>query len=315
MITGEHWSSSLGFEYFGLLGCPYVNHNNLCGEKTISRIRPKLCKFDVSETMARSRVLQASWYDYPQYYDIACQVVHPVGGRLHRGRMPEVLPLCRSQAAGACLRTGRLVTELAARGYQVSGFDLSQAALSYLRRQLKRRALHAETFVAEMSDFCLDQPVDAAYCTVSTFPHLLTEQAARCHLQCIARSLRRGGIYVLGLRLLPVDVDISHAERWTQWRGKTKVTVTQRVLCIDRRRRIENVQVCLMARRGSNELRLQHTFQLRTYTATQFRRLLDSVPSLELCGAYDSRYNIEQPLGLNDKAVYTLFVLKRGLLS
>jgi hypothetical protein len=33
-ITGEHWSSSLGFEYFGLLGCPYVNHNNLCGEKS-----------------------------------------------------------------------------------------------------------------------------------------------------------------------------------------------------------------------------------------------------------------------------------------
>ncbi len=255
--------------------------------------------------MARSRVLQASWYDYPQYYDIACQAYTRweadfIGAR----RLLE--PACG---------TGRLITELAARGYQVSGFDLSQPALSYLRRQLKRRALHAETFVAEMSDFRLGQPVDAAYCTVSTFPHLLTEQAARCHLQCIVRGLRRGGIYVLGLRLLPVDVDISHAERWTQRRGKTKVIVTQRVLCVDRRRRIENVQVCLMARRGSNELRLQHTFQLRTYTARQFRRLLDSVPSLELCGAYDSRYDIEQPLGLNDKAVYTLFVLKRGLLS
>jgi hypothetical protein len=30
----------------------------------------------------------------------------------------------------------------------------------------------------------------------------------------------------------------------------------------------------------SKELRLQHAFQVRTYTARQFRRLLDSVPSV-----------------------------------
>jgi len=265
--------------------------------------------------MARSRVLQASWYDYPQYYDIACQAYTRWEAHFIVAACRKYCPFGARRLLEPACGTGRLITVLAARGYQMSGFDLSQAALSYLRRQLKRRALHAETFVAEMSDFRLGQPVDAAYCTVSTFPHLLTEQAARCHLQCIVRGLRRGGIYVLGFRLLRVDVDISHAEHWTERRGKTKVTVTQRVLCIDRRRRIENVQVCLMARRGSNELRLQHTFQLRTYTARQFRRLLDSVPSLELCGAYDSRYDIEQPLGLNDKAVYTLFVLKRRLLS
>jgi SAM-dependent methyltransferase len=265
--------------------------------------------------MGRSRVLQASWYDYPQYYDIASQAY-----TLWEANF--VVAACRKYCAFGARKllepacgTGRLVTVFAAQGYQVTGFDLSRPALSYLRRQLTRRRLNAETFEGDMSDFRVHRPVDAAYCTVSTFRHLLTEQAARCHLQCIVRSLRRGGIYVLGLRLLPLDVDISHPERWTQRRGKTKVTVTQRVLSIDRRRRLENVQVCLMARCGSNELRLQHAFQLRTYTARQFRRLLDSVPSLELCGAYDSRYDIEQPLGLNDKAVYTLFVLKRGLLS
>ena len=45
----------------------------------------------------------------------------------------------------------------------------------------------------------------------------------------------------------------------------------------------------------SKELRLRHEFQLRTYTPRQFRRLLDSVPSLEMCDVYDFRYNIEQP--------------------
>jgi len=101
--------------------------------------------------------------------------------------------------------TGRLLRELVARGYQLTGFDLCQPALSYLRRQLARRRLRAETFEAEMSDFRLSRPVDAAYCTVSTFRLLLTEQAARGHLRCIAGSLRPGGIYVLGFRLLPFD--------------------------------------------------------------------------------------------------------------
>ena len=67
-----------------------------------------------------------------------------------------------------------------------------------------------------------------------------------------------------------------------------------------------------MARRGSKEFRLRHAFQLRTYTPGQFRRLLDSVPSLELCDVYDFHYDIEQPSALNDEAAYTVFILKRG---
>ncbi|PYJ44643.1 MAG: hypothetical protein DME80_05565 [Verrucomicrobia bacterium] len=68
-----------------------------------------------------------------------------------------------------------------------------------------------------------------------------------------------------------------------------------------------------MARRRSKELRLQDAFQLRTYSQRQFRRLLDSVPSLELCDVYDFRYDIQQPSALNDSAAYTVFVLKRRL--
>src|SRR5438552_2491694 len=79
------------------------------------------------------------------------------------------------------------------------------------------------------------------------------------------------------------DADPEEAARWTQWRGETKVTVTLRMLRTDLRHRLESLRVCLLVRRGSKELGLRHEFQLRTYTASQFRRLLSSVPSLELC--------------------------------
>src|SRR5437870_5463795 len=82
-----------------------------------------------------------------------------------------------------------------------------------------------------------------------------------------ASSVRPGGMYILGLRFLPSDVDQEDIQLWTGWRGATKVTVRLRALRVDFRRRIENVRVCLLVCRRSNELHLQHQFQLRTYTA------------------------------------------------
>lgn len=263
--------------------------------------------------MARTRILVANWFDYPQYYDIAFQSHTRQEADFIEAACRKYCPFDVHRLLEPACGSGRLVTEFAARGYQVIGFDLNQTALSYLRRRLRRLGLHAETFEANMSDFHLSQPVDAAYCTVGTFCHLLTEQAARRHLKCIADSLRPGGIYVLAFRALPLRADEENIEHWTESRGRTKVTATLRVLRIDRRRRIENVRVCLLGCHGSKELHLRHDFQLRTYTAKQLRRLLDSVPSLELCNTYDFRYDIEQPFALNNEMGYSLFVLRRRL--
>ena len=265
--------------------------------------------------MARSHILQANWFDYPQYYDIAFQAPTQREADFIEAACRKYCPFTARRFLEPACGSGRLIAELATRGYQVTGFDLSQPALSYLRRRLARRLLHAETFEAEMSDFRLSRPVDTAYCTVNTFRHLLTEQAARRHLRCIAGSLRPGGIYVLGLHLLPLDVDKEDVLRWTTRRWETKVTVTLRVLRSDPRRRIENLRVCLLVRRGSKELRLRHEFQFRTYTARQFRRLLGSVPSLELCDVYDFRYDIKRPSTVNDEMAYSVFVLRRRLQS
>jgi len=47
-----------------------------------------------------------------------------------------------------------------------------------------------------------------------------------------------------------------------------------------------------VVRRASKELRLRHGFQLRTYTARQFRRLLASISLLAMYDTYDFRYDI-----------------------
>jgi SAM-dependent methyltransferase len=261
--------------------------------------------------MGRNRIVFANWYDYPQYYDILFQAYTQHEADFIEAACRKYCPFAARRLLEPACGPGRLITELATRGYELIGFDLRQPGLRYLRRRLARFRLYAEIFEAEMSDFRIGQPADAAYCVINTFRYLLTEQAARGHLECLACSLRPGGIYILGLHLLPLGGHKEDSDRWTQRRSETEVGVTARLLRTDRRRRIEDVQLCLMARSGSKELRLQHAFQLRTYTARQFRRLLDSVPSLELCDVYDFRYDSAQPFAPNNEMAYSVFVLRR----
>jgi SAM-dependent methyltransferase len=261
--------------------------------------------------MTKSQLRQANWYDYPRYYDLAFRSETRREADFIEATARKYCPFQARRLLEPACGTGRLIVELAARGYQMTGFDLAQPPLSYLRRRLARRGLRATLFEGDMADFHLRRPVEVAFCPVNTFRHLLDENAARSHLECIAAALRPGGIYVLGLHLLPPDASEEDCERWTERRGRTQVSVTLRVLETDRRRRIERLRVSLLVRDNGEEIRLRDEFSFRMYTARQFRRLLAAVPSLELCDAYDFWYEIDEPLQLNDDSADTVFVLRR----
>lgn len=262
--------------------------------------------------MPRSNILQTSWYNCPQYYDIAFSSETRPEADFIEAACQKYCPFrARSLFEPAC-GTGRLITELAARGYRMTGLDLSEPSLEYLQRRLTRRRLHASIFQGDMADFRLAAPIDAAYCTFDGFRHLLTEAAARRHLQCMADCLRPGGIYILGFHLLPLDADEECTERWTERHGSTQVTVTLRVLETNRRRRIEWLRVSLLVRQGKKkEVRLRHDFPFRMYTADQFRRLLAAVPSFELCDVYDFWYEIDKSFELNDDRADSVFILRK----
>jgi SAM-dependent methyltransferase len=252
-----------------------------------------------------------TWYDYPHYYDIAFQSETRLEADFIEAACRKYCPFrARNLFEPAC-GTGRLVAELASRGYRMTGLDLSEPSLAYLRRRLARRRVRARVVRADMADFRLPEPVDAAYNTFDSFRHLLSEDAARQHLECVAASLRSGGIYVLGFHLLPPDAADECIERWTERRGRTQVTVTLRVLATDRRRRIETLRVSLLVRRGQQATRLRDEFPLRMYTAGQFRRLLARVPALELCDVYDFWYEIDHPLRLDNELSDTVFILRK----
>ena len=254
----------------------------------------------------------ASWYDHPAYYDLAFRSETRPEADFIEAVCRKYCPFPVRHLLEPACGSGRLVTELAARGYHVSGLDLSEPALAYLRRRLARRGLCGTIFHADMADFSLPKPADAAYNTFDSFRHLLDEPSARRHLQCVADSLRAGGIYILGFHLLPPDAAEECIERWTERHGGTQVTVTLRVLATDRRRRREWLRVSTLVRQGARTLRFRDEFALRMYTATQFRRLLADVPGLELLDdVYDFWYEIDDPLRLSNELSDTVFILRK----
>ena len=255
----------------------------------------------------------ADWYDYPQYFDMLFREETPIEveffeaafARYATGKVKRLFePGCGS---------GRLVVALAAKGYDVTGLDLSDAMLDYMRRKLRRRKLVAGTIKGDMSDFRFDRPFDAAFCTFNTFRHLLTEKDAVAHFRCLASCLRPGGIYLLGMHLTPEEDYEAVVERFTIRQAGTTLKTTISVPETDAQKRLETLRVKLHAKRKSGEtIRIQSEFPLRLYTPTQLKRLFKKVgDQFELVDSFDFSYDIEDPLPFDKELLEGLFVLRR----
>ncbi len=261
--------------------------------------------------MSTGKVTEANWYDYPQYYDLSFRSETRREVRFIEAACRRFCPFPVRRLLEPACGSGRLVRALAARGYDVVGLDICRPALDYLRRRLDARGLKATLIQADMSDFRLPRPVDAAYCTFNSFRHLLTEEQAESHLRCVANSLRVGGIYILGMHLIPTGATDSCVERWSARHGRLQVTVTLRVLKMDWRRRVEQVRVNVLAKTPRSVRRLRSDFPLRLYRARHVRQLFAKVPEFRLLEVYDFWYDIDDPVRLNDELNDAVFILQR----
>ena len=256
-------------------------------------------------------IIEGDWYDYPRYFDLAFRSeTRSEADFLQAAFKKYARRTVRSLLEPAC-GSGRLIAEMASRGYRMSGFDLSRPMLEYARQRLERRGLSARLFEADMADYRLPRPVDAAFNTFNSFRHLLTEETARRFLERTAQSVQHGGIFVLGLHLVPMDAEEGSSERWTAWHGRTRLTVTLRVTDFNRRKRIEHLRVSSLVRSPGKTVRLRSEFPYRLYTAAQLKKLLASVPQWELCDVFDFWYEIDKPRQLDDEMSDTLLVLRR----
>ncbi len=251
------------------------------------------------------------WYQTPRYYDI----VFDVDTKREADFLEALFALYARSSGRRALEpacgSGRLVIELARRGWSACGFDRSPHMLAYARERLAEEGMSARLSRADMSSFATRRKFDLAYCLVSTFKYLATERAARSHLQHVARALVPGGIYVLGFHLSDYSDRRQSHERWVAERDGTHVTCNIHGWPADRVRRTERVRSRLIVEEDGERLRSETVWQFRTYDARQARSLLASVPALEHVDTYDFTYDLGARRQLDDRQLDTVLVLRR----
>ncbi len=254
------------------------------------------------------------WYETPRYYDAIFDVdtddeagfleaIHVKHGTGRATPAPRVLePACGS---------GRLLVQMARRGWRVHGFDLEPAMVRYSKERLRAEGLAGTVAVGDMASFQVRGTFDLAHCFVSTFKYLLDEDSARAHLEHVAAALAPGGVYALGFHLTDYAATKTTRERWHVVRDGADVTCTIQGWPAERRARREKVRSRLVVREGGEERRSETVWWFRTYDAREVRRLLRSVPALEHVATYDFLYDASEELTLSDTQYDTLLVLKK----
>ncbi len=266
---------------------------------------------------ASSGYQEADWYDCPRYYDIIFDqdtrreadfleaVLELHGACANRKRATRVLePACG---------TGRLVVELARRGYHVTGFDANPRMLAVAREKLTRRpGLGARVKEDRMEDFRVPGRFDLVHCLLSSFKYLLTEDASASHLRRAADRLRPGGLFVLGIHLTDYSRQKPHHERWTGNRRGVEVTCNTRTWPADRKRRLEDLRNRLEIRRSNGaSQRLETLWKCRTYDAAELKKLFRKIPDLDRIAQYSFNYDLDDPLPLDGSREDVVVVLRK----
>lgn len=248
----------------------------------------------------------SDWYDEARYYDVLFgwdasrerDFLLDAAARLGLGRAPRraLEPFCG---------TGRLLRVVPG----AVGFDLNPAMVRFAR------STGCLAFQADAGRFAVAPGAfDLAYCLIDSFRHLLDEEAARGHLEGVARALRPGGVYVLGFDVTGGMTREDSLEEWETRRGD--VHVAGRIEGLgdaDPVRRVETMQVRLDVTERGARRRIESRQPLRTYTRAQARALLAGAAggALEVAAVFDRRYDLDRPMALEQIDGSAVFVLRR----
>jgi len=241
------------------------------------------------------------WYDRAEAYDILC-------GWDPQPERDFVLGASEAFGVGPARRilepfcgSGRLLRAMAGRAV---GFDSNPHMVRYAK------GTGACAFVADAGRFAVREgSFDLAFCLIDSFRYLLSEEAALAHLRAVARALRPGGVYVVGMEVTgDLDPDATR-DAWSGERGDTRVD--GEVACLgDRFERVETLRVRLVIRRGDRREEVEDFQPMRVYARADLASLLAAEGSFEIAAAFDGRYDLARPIRFDRVAGSAVLVLR-----
>lgn len=211
------------------------------------------------------------------------------------GPRPKGKPRWLEPACG----TARYLRVAAGRGIRVTGIDSSAEMIDYAQDLFARRHLKGDLIlgdITKLDDLVEPDAFDFAFCPINSIRHIETHAGMKRHLEGIARALRPGGVYAVGLNLGGFDEDsgcpLEHPSEdvWEATRGA--VSLHQLITYeppTEPGDRFEQVRSVITITRGRQEPeQIIGGYKLRTYTAAQWDTLVNRSP-LEPAGIVDDK--------------------------
>lgn len=192
--------------------------------------------------------------------------------------------------------SARLARLAAARGQPVAGFDLEPAMIAYARDHTPPRDRpRTHFFQARMEDFDAAIPkrgpwsrYGLAFNLINTIRHLHSDRAMLDHFHAVARVLKPGGLYAIGISLSLYAIEQETEDVWQGARGRCKVSQVVQYIppeCTPNRtrgprggNRLERVISHLTITRPRGEEHRDSAYALRTYDLAQWFALLQRSP-------------------------------------
>lgn len=285
-------------------------------EKKTSSPKAKEAKQTTSKQSTSKKVKTEtirSWYDYPELYELGFLKETPKESFFLIDVFEKYVPFPVKNVLEAGCGSGRLICDMAGRGFHMTGLDLNAKSLEYCKKKLKKQKNSAELVVGDMTNFHFDEPFDAAVNAINTFRHLESEEAALAHLNCVADHLKPGGVFVLSLHLLPKDGDLWGTERWSAKTDDMKIHYALTVVETSMKTRLEKLRISMLVKKENPEesFRLSDHITLRIYTVAQLKSLLKKCEKLKLVGVHDFWYEIDSTQKLDSEACDTILILQR----
>ncbi len=186
--------------------------------------------------------------------------------------------------------SGRLLAVAAAAGHRAIGFDRALSMVAYADAKLRATGGRGhKVYVADMESFAAGlgrTRVDVAICPINTIRHLASDRAMLAHFDEIARVLRRGGVYLVGVTTSLPGLESPSEDIWRGSRGRVRV---QQFVSFTppERGRFERVYSHLTVTAGGESEHRDSTYRLRCYSREQWNTLLGR-SALVPAGTFDA---------------------------
>jgi SAM-dependent methyltransferase len=202
-----------------------------------------------------------AWF-YDEYWCVG--VTRELTAALARLFLPRLPPGAR--LLDLCCGTGRVAAALEARGFRVTGLDLSEEML----RLARLRAPASEFVRADARAFRLPAVFDAALSTFDSLNHILSLKELAAVFRNVRRALRLGGLFFF-------DVNLEMGFR-DHWQEHFSVVEETRVCAVrgayDRETRLGRYDFTLFRRDGDAWGRSDFTLLERCYSKAELRDAL-----------------------------------------